>query len=188
MEIINGFNRKCKDTISGVNKIWLLKFVKYNRSQIIINGNYLTSFPESFIYEFESTQNPNPTETMEQNEGGKFYNQSISLTFPSSDTTDIKELANLEFRLLFKDRNGLYRIFGLYNGLSANSITYTTGNGKSDLNGFKIDFNGREEKGSFYIHNLNDAGFIDMGVEEPFYFLYQNNDRIFLQNNDFLLN
>ena len=96
MEIVNGFNRKCKDAISGVTQIWLLKYKKYSRSQIVTNGNYLVSFPETFIYEFNSVQNPAPSETMEQNEGGKFYNQSISLTFPNSSTKDTKELASLD--------------------------------------------------------------------------------------------
>lgn len=188
MEIVSGFNRKCKDAKSGVNNIWLLKYKKYNRSQIVTDGNYLISFPETFIYEFDSVQNPAPSETMEQNEGGKFYNQSISLTFPNSSTKDIKELASLEFRLLFKDRNGLYRIFGLYNGLSAGNVSYTTGGNKSDLNGIKIDFTGQEEHSAYFISNPAEAGFIDLGTEEPFYFLYQNEDRFLLQDSNFLLN
>jgi len=188
MEIINGFNRKCKDGSSGVSNIWLLKFKKYSRSQIVTDGNYLVSFPETFIYEFNSVQNPTPTETMEINEGGKFYNQSISLTFPTASTKDINELSSLEFRLLFKDNNGKYRIFGLYNGLNSGNVTYTTGSGKNDLNGIKIDFQGKEEDSAYFISDLNSVGLIDMGTEEPFFFLYQNNDRFLLQDSNFLLN
>ena len=33
MEIINGYNRKCKDSVGGVRKVWLCKYVKYSRSQ-----------------------------------------------------------------------------------------------------------------------------------------------------------
>jgi hypothetical protein len=45
------------------------------------------------------------------------------------------------------------------------NITYTTGGGKSDLNGFTIDFKGQEEKGSFFINDLDDAGFFDAGED-----------------------
>jgi len=107
---------------------------------------------------------------------------------PNSNTKDTKELASLEFRLLFKDRNGLYRIFGLYNGLSAGNVSYNTGSGKGDLNGIKIDFTGQEESSAYFIENPADAGFIDLGTDEPFYFLYQNEDRFLLQDSNFLLN
>ncbi len=186
-DITSSYNRGCKDNLSGVYEIWLLKYRKIPRSQIVTNGNYLVSFPEAFIYKFYSSNNPAPTEQMQENAGGKFYNQSISLTFPSSETRDMEELSELDFRLLFKDRNGFYRIFGLYNGVQAGKIDYNTGSNKGDLNGFKIDFTGQEEQHAFFIENLNDAGFVDLGDTEPFYLVYQNGDAIHLQNNDFLI-
>jgi len=165
MEIVSGYNRKCKDKISGVKGIWLLKYRKYNRSEIVINGNELVSFPETFVYRFHSLQNPSANETMQQNEGGKYYEQTISLTFAGTEIGEIELLQKLDFRMLILDNNGLYRIFGLWNGLQGGNITYTTGNSKSDLNGFKIDFNGLEESESAYIENPFEVGFIIKGFD-----------------------
>lgn len=185
--LTSGYNRKCKDSLGGIYKIWLLKYVKYRRSQIITDGNYLISFPDSFIYRFDSLENPNFSESQETDEGGKFYNQSISLSFNTTDFFDVEEYESLFFRILIQDNNGLYRILGLYNGMEASNIQYVTGGSKSDKNGVKIDFNGREEKGSFFINDLDDAGFIDNGTNETFFLNWQYGAPIYLQNNDLLI-
>lgn len=96
---------------------------------------------------------------------GKYYEQTISLTFAGTEIGEIELLQKLDFRMLILDNNGLYRIFGLWNGLQGGNITYTTGNSKSDLNGFKIDFNGLEESESAYIENPFEVGFIIKGFD-----------------------
>jgi len=186
MEIVSGYNRKCKDSLAGVKKIWLCKYQKYNRSQIITDSNCLISIPDTFIYHFHSIEASQPVEIQEQNEGGKFYNQSISLTFKGSEIADLEILNYLNYRLLFLDNNGLYRIFGLYNGLESSGVIYETGQSKNSLNGFKIIFTGREEKGSFFIENLLDSGFIESNPFE-YNLLFQNNNFFLLQNNDNLI-
>ncbi len=185
--LISGYNRKCKDSIGGVNKIWLLKYIKYRRSQIVTDGNYLVSFPDSFIYQFDSLESPNFSETQQTDNGGKFFDQSISLAFNTTDFFDVEEYESLFFRILVKDQNGVFRILGLYNGMESSNISYTTGGAKNERNGIKIDFNGREEKAAFFITNLDDAGFIDNGTDETFFFTWQDGSPIFLQNNDNLI-
>ena len=178
--VSGGINRKCRDSIAGVAEIYLFKYYEYSRSQIVINDNYLVSFPTTTIYKFEVTPESTANEQQEQNDGGKFFNQSIGLSFRSTDLNQIEKLIDLDFRIIFKDRNGLYRIFGLYNGMQGGQISYTSGSGKADFNGLKIDFNGLEEKQSFFIENLEDAGFI---IEKAF--LLQENGSYLLQENLF---
>lgn len=165
MEIVSGYTRKCKGRIAGLKSIWLLKYVKYGRSEIITDGNLLISFPETFVFKFDSLQNPSANETMQQNEGGKFYEQTISLTFSSAEVAEIELMQQLDFRILALDNNGLYRIYGLWNGMQGGNITYTTGGGKSELNGFKIDFNGLEENESLFVENPFEIGFINEGFD-----------------------
>jgi len=163
MEIVitQGYNRKCKDSISGISEVYLFPFVKYPRSLIVTVANVLTSFPTTTIYKFYCNGNPVANEPMEQDSGGKFYNQSLSLDLQyNGNPFELQKLLKKDYRLIFRDRNGLYRIFGLYTGLEGTNLNYTTGNSKTDLNGFKIDFSGREEKQSFFITDLEDAGFL----------------------------
>lgn len=179
----SGYTRKCKNSLGGISEIYLFPFVKYSRSQILVNGNILTTFPSTTIYKFYANGNPTPNENQETDAGGKFFNQSIGLDLQyKDDAFQLSKLLNKDYRLIFKDRNGLYRIFGLYTGLEAGQLNYTTGNSKSDLNGFKIDFSGKEEKGSFFINNLEDAGFFDADIN---FRITQDGQFRITQNNEF---
>lgn len=168
MEIVSGYLRKCKDRQAGIKAVWLLKYVKYGRSLIITSGNKLTSFPESFVYKFNFVENPSVNENQQQNEGGKYYDQTISLTFASSEIMQLELLQKVDVRMLVLDNNGLYRVYGLWNGLQGGNLTYTTGNGKSDLNGFKIDFNGLEENEAPFVTNPFSIGFVEGEINEGF--------------------
>lgn len=177
-----GYTRKCKDSQGGVSEVYLFPYVEYSNPEIVTNGNILTSFPDTTIYKFESNNTPNAIEPQEQDAGGKYFNQSISLDLQyKDDFENIIKLLKKDYRLIFKDNNGKYRIFGLYNGVSCDSLEYTTGNGKSDFNGFKLSFNGKEEKQSFFINNLSDAGF---NTETNFRITQDGNFRI-TQTGDF---
>ena len=182
--VSSGINRKCRDSIAGVSEIYLFKYFDYSRSQIITNDNYLVTFPETTIYKFEVTPESTANEQQEQNDGGKFFNQSVGLSFRSSELLEIEKLIDLDFRIIFRDRNGFYRIFGLYNGMQGGAISYATGGSKGDFNGLKIEFNGLEEKQSFFIANLQDAGFnIEIAFllqEDGFYLLQENLFKIIL--------
>jgi hypothetical protein len=158
--IDSNYTRKCKDSQGGVSEVYLFPYIEYSNSQIVTNGNILTSFPDTTIYKFESNNIPNAPEKQETDAGGKYFNQSIGLDLQyKDDFENIIKLLKKDYRLIFKDYNGKYRIFGLYNGLFCDSVEYTTGNSKSDFNGFKLSFNGKEEKQSLFITNLSDAGF-----------------------------
>lgn len=187
MEIISGYTRKCKDSVGGIRKVWLCKYVKYSRSQIITYGNILVLFPDTFIYSFHSVEASNASESMEQTDGGKFFNQSISLTFQGADPKEIELLQNIDFRILYLDNNGIYKIFGLRNGMEAGTITYETGSSKNSLNGFKITFTGKEREESVFVEDLEDVGFIEEGVITEHNLLLQNEDFFMLENNDNLI-
>ena len=88
--VSGGINRKCRYSIAGVSEIYLLKYYEYSRSQIITNDNFLVTFPTTVIYKFEVTPESTANEQQEQNEGGKFFNQSIGLSFRSSDLLEIE--------------------------------------------------------------------------------------------------
>ena len=65
MVSINTYDRKCKSTLGGLKKIYLFPFVKYNRSQIIINGMELIEFPSTGIVEFDVIGSYNQTSDVE---------------------------------------------------------------------------------------------------------------------------
>jgi hypothetical protein len=183
LRITQGFNRRCKDNLGGVRKLYLFPFVKYLRSQIITDGEYLTSFPTTTIFEFE-TNVISFNEPMQENEGGKFYNQNLEFSLIGTDDFfELQKLVKKDYRIIIQDRNGHYKILGLYNGLECTNFNYNTGGGKSELNGFNFSFEGQEIRSSLFIEDLEDAGFIIDSLV-PKYLLQENGDFI-LQENGF---
>jgi hypothetical protein len=189
LEIITqGYSRKCKDSIGGLNEVYLFPFVKYSRSQIITNGINLVTFPNTLIYRYHFLGDTGFNESTEVDAGGKLFNQTISLTFQSSnDFVEMQKLLKQDYRIIIKDKNGNYRILGLFNGCIANDLRYTTGSGKSDLNGFTISFEAKEEKTAHFINDLENAGFeVFTGddfllLEDGFYLLFEDGGKIIIQ-------
>lgn len=180
MEIVSGYTRKCKDSLGGVKAVWLLKWVKYNRSQIVTTGNYLTTFPETFIFRFDSVTPVNVNETQQENEGGKFFEQTLSMSFKATTSREFDQILKSDWRCLIQDNNGLYRIFGLFNGMQCGNIDFKTGGGKSELNGYTFTLTGKEQHEAYFITDPTDLGL----TEEDFFLLFQNNDFMLMQNNN----
>jgi hypothetical protein len=183
MEIVSGYNRKCKDSLGGVKTVWLLKWVKYSRSQIITTGNYLTTFPETFIFRFDSVTQPTANEQQQQNEGCKFFEQSITMSFKAKSSREFDQIIKSDWRVLVLDNNGLYRLFGLYNGMQSGAIDFKSGGAKNELNGYSFTLTGQEEHAAYFILDPFDLGL----TEEEFFLLFQNNDFFMTQNNDFFM-
>jgi len=179
MEIVNGRNRQCKDLQGGIETLWLFPYVKYSRSQITIVDNVLTLFPFSDVYEFSFVGDTGFTENVVEEEGGKYYN--ISFSFQIYGKSEVEKFLKKDFRAIALDRQGNYRLLGVYNGLRCESVQTTTGTNKSDFNGFTIAFEGKELIESPYFYELEIvAGFDYLLQENGDYLLQENGFKIIL--------
>jgi hypothetical protein len=160
-DITSGYTRKCKDNTGGLNKVYLFSYESYSRSQIVTNGNVLTSFPETTIYSYEYVSEPSFNNKVQEDAGGKFYNEELSIQLSKIGVDEeLKKLLEKDLRAIIQDRNGKYRILGLYKGIECISIKATLGTAKNTFNGYTIQLEGKEERESFYINDLQSAGFI----------------------------
>lgn len=179
---ISGYTRKCKDSLGGLKKVYLFPFVKYLRSQIVLNGNILVNYPDTTVYEFEVETNPNVNQTQSEDSGGKFFEISITLDLPNENGYDFEKLLNKDYNIIVEDRNGKLRFLGNRNGLECTSLNYDLGSNKKSFNGVKLSFTGKEENEAWFINSLEDAGFTIFGGDE---FLLQENGDFLLQENGF---
>ena len=179
---INGYTRKCKDSLGGLKKVYLFPYVKYSRSQIILNGNILVSYPDTTIYEFEVETNPSVSQTQSTDAGGKYFDISLSLDLPNTLGYDFEKVLNKDYNIITEDRNGKLRFLGNRNGLECTSLNYDTGGSKNSFSGLKLSFEGKEECEAWFINNLASAGFDIFGQGE---FLLQENEDFLLQEDGF---
>jgi len=176
VSITQGRNRSCKDVVGGINKIYLFKYVNYLRSEIVLNNNVLVSYPETTIYPFEVDNQPSISQTQTEENGSKYFDLKIDFELVKENGFNYESFLNFNFNIIAQDRNGNFRFLGNRNGLECNNIQYTTGSSKSDFNGVKLSFEGKEEKEAWYINNLSSAGFIIAGEDTNEYLLQENND------------
>jgi len=174
--INDGRNRICKDSVGGINKIYLFKHVNYSRSQITLNNNILTSYPATTIYEFQVDNEPSVSQKQNEQSGGKFYELDISLDLVRESGVNYQSYLNSDFNIIVKDRNGNFRFLGNRNGLTCESIEHTIGSSKNDFNGVKLSFKGEEENEAWYIESLSGAGFTIDGEDTNEYLLQENGD------------
>lgn len=179
--------RGCKDLQGGVDKLYLFPFVKYSRSQIVLNEQELVTFPFTVIYDWDSVAT-NYSENTSIEGGDIAWNQNFTIQIPKTVvTSEVYKLVKKDYRAIYIDRIGNIRILGLFNGLEA-QINNETGQGKPDFNGYKITFTGKEDNQAYFITDLEAAGF------DPFMdynFIYDNGtDNIVFDNetDNFIVN
>ena len=158
--ISKGLSKVCKDSKGGISKVYLFPYVKYNRSSIKVNNLVLSEFPTTQIFEFSAVLNSNFEQKMTDDDGGKYYTQSISLQFQGiKDKFTFQNLLKKDYRLIIKDNNGNLRLLGAYNGLECESLDVDAGTSKNSFSGLTVSFSGKERNEALFIKDLEDAGF-----------------------------
>lgn len=172
MEILNGINRSCKG-LAGVSKLFLFSYVKYSRSQIEIDNNILVSFPVTELHEVETVGSVDFSEESNEDDGGVFYD--INLSFKTNTFDNPLKIVNKDVRAVVLDNNGNYRLLGVFNGLTNESFSKTTGRSKTDFNGYEFKYSGKEQRESLFINDLEDITRLPAILQEDGYFLLQEN-------------
>lgn len=153
-DLTRNIPRVCKDLQGGVKTVYLFPYVKYNRTEILFTEQVVTTFPSTNIYSTHSTST-NYSENTEIEGGDVAFSQSFSLQFPKTEATNqLHRLVTQRWRAIFLDENGKFRILGLWNGLEA-TFNNETGGDKASMNGYKINFTGKEDNQAYFLNDLS---------------------------------
>ncbi len=154
-DLINNIGRVKNVSLGGVNTVYLFPYVKYNRSQITIIDQTITSFPATMVNSVHSTVT-NYAENTEIEGGDVGFNQSFNLQFPITHVeSELYKLVKQLWRAIYVDRLGNIRMLGVWNGLEA-TFNNETGTAKPDLNGYRISLSGKEDNQAYYLNDLTD--------------------------------
>ncbi len=164
--IQKGYKEDCKNFQGGVDKVYLFPYVKYGVSDITFGGSSkvnnpnaqnITRFPSTTIYEYEAV-NITFTENATITSGGIEWAQDLSFTLPRSfEALNAFKLMYQDYSAIILDRNGNYRLIGLWNGGEV-TINAGTGGEKNAMNGSTISLKAREDNQAYFLNNF-DADF-----------------------------
>lgn len=160
--IQRGYKEDCKNFQGGIDKVYLFPYVKYGVSDITFGGGAkvsnpdaqnITSFPNTTIYEYEAV-NISFTENATITNGGIEWSQNLSFTLPRSfEALNAFKLMYQDYCAIILDRNGNYRLIGLWNGGEV-TINAGTGGEKNAMNGSTISLKAREDNQAYFLNNF----------------------------------
>ena len=193
IDLTQGRSKPCKTSIGGFRSLWVTPFIKYPRSQIITNGLTLISHPAAFVYRFD-VSNGDFTQTQTQQDGGKMWEQSLSVEFIKIEAAQqFQKFLKKDYLIIVQDYKGKFRMMGTYNGVFTETLNENTGGSRDSFNGYKLNFTAREETQALFFDSLSDTGFIDPSVSHNYVFdkglilELQNGNLFELVNGDNLL-
>jgi len=163
--LTKGIAKRSNNRQGGLKKVYLMEYVDYSRSQIILNGQVITSMPTATLYEYD-VWTASFTETQSREAGGEVYEQ--SLTFDIQGTQDTQELWKLtkkNHHCIVLDRQGNGRFLGIWNGLEG-IVNDKSGANVSDMNGYSITLSGKEDNQAYFINDLESKFTIFRGLAD----------------------
>jgi hypothetical protein len=173
MGLTADITRSCKDFMGGVETLYVTDWVKYNRTQVVLTGQTVTTYPDVVLYKIEA-ENISFTETSSFDGGSEKWEQSINFDLPKSQVSnELYKLLKQDFRVFYVDRIGNIRVCGLWNGLTG-QITGETGADKAGLNGYRFSANGTEDNQAYYINAITEV--------EAFNAIFQDGNNIIFQD------
>ena len=176
---------ECRDNIGGVRNVYLFKYIDYAYNQIGgVRGVNLTSFPETAIFKYETT-NATFSQTINNDENGVYYSQSLTFVLYKQDLVTSKELeiaTNIDLRYIVEFNDGTFRIGGLFNGARISSLRLESGGNKNSLNGYSVTIEGSEEYAAAFLDNL------DIIAGSANYIFMDGNNFIFMDGNNYIFN
>lgn len=185
-DITAGRGDQCKAYHGGLEAIYIFPYTKHAKSLIVRNGLILTSYPNTFVYPFAIVSGEY-SEASSIDDGGDLMDQSLTVTMTYlNEDNEWKKLLQKDHCVICKDRNGKFRLMGVYNGVETD-YQATTGNGHADFNGFTFNFKAKEEDEALYFDDLLTVGFTNVAVDINFIFQDEGNF-IFQDSNNFIYN
>ena len=161
--------------------MYILPYVKYLHSEIVVTNNILTTFPSSTIFDMNANN-------INFNIGVKedrdiLFDEKISFQLKKlSEIDKFKEIVGRDWRVIVKGNNGKIRMFGLRNGMLG-SYNEDSGTNRTDFNGYQFNFENKESESAPYLTDL--TGFIVRPIEGLF--LSDGQGNILQDGNDNLI-
>lgn len=142
--------RYCKRNLGGIRAVYMAPYRKLLRSEITYDGVSLTQFPETLFYPFELVQGQAFTQEQVIDDGGKFFDVSLTVVFNKItpfDNLQFQKLLKKDYFLIVQDSNDNYFLLGFRNGVTAETLRTTTTQ-------YTITFAGQEEEFAPFVNDI----------------------------------
>jgi hypothetical protein len=178
--ISNGRTEQCKDSISGIQALYLINFgdfdpdpstlggdVTYDTTvgyedQITAIGGTINSL---YKYELKGNNGFNTTVNTSRDNGTTFFTQTITAELKRQDPVFHKQFKILAYgrpHVIVRTNGNQFFLAGLYRGCDATAGSIESGVAYGDFNGYKLTFEAMEEKPANFLDCASEADLLTL--------------------------
>ncbi len=151
--LTQGYTLDCRDNVGGVREIYITELS--NMTAPTVTSGTVTAITMQTGSQFWKYQLEKETATLIEHiqtsdaNGTVYFEQDLDFTIRKLQAAwrnEIKSIAQNRLAIIVLDRNGLYWLCGMNNGLELQNSDTATGKGMGDFNGYHLKFKGKEEQ------------------------------------------
>ena len=160
-DIANGRLEACKDSVSGLDAIYIINYGDYNPDPVSLGGNVTYSATAgledviteiasvSTVYKFELKGANSFEQTIQtsRDNGTTFFEQALTIQLKKQDAATHKTIKLLAYgrpHIIVRTRGNQFFIAGLQRGCDVTSGSVSSGSAMGDFSGYNLTFTGME--------------------------------------------
>lgn len=178
--ISNGRTEQCKDSISGIQAVYLLNYGVYDPDpapsgditydvtvgfEDQITGIALPALSSIYKYELKGNNGFNTTMNTSRENGTTFFTQTLTIELKRQDPVFHKQFKILAYgrpHIIVRTNGNQFFLAGLYRGCDATAGSVESGVAYGDFNGYKITFEAMEEKPANFLDCSTEADLLTL--------------------------
>jgi hypothetical protein len=154
-DITHGRLEQCKDSIAGLNAIFVLNYGLYDAVADVtyvgttdeISAIALPASTPVYKFELKGANSFETTITSSRENGTTFFEQVLAITLKKQDVQTHKEVKLLTYgrpNIIVRTNANQYFIAGLERGMDVTAGTIGNGTNLGDMSGYSLTFTGQE--------------------------------------------
>lgn len=160
-DIANGRLEACKDSVSGLDAIYIINYGTYNPDASTLGGDVVYSatageedlitainnVPTVYKYELKGANSFEQTIQSSRDNGTTFFEQVLTIQLKKQDVVTHKTIKLLAYgrpNIIVRTRGNEFFIAGLQRGCDVTAGTVSSGTALGDFNGYGLTFTGME--------------------------------------------
>ena len=158
-DIANGRLEACKDSVSGLDAIYIINYGEFNPDSAALGGNVtydgtytdliteIASVSTVYKYELKGANSFEQTIQTSRDNGTTFFEQVLTIQLKKKDVVTHKTIKLLAYgrpNIIVRTRDNQFFIAGLQRGCDVTAGTVSSGTNLGDFSGYGLTFTGME--------------------------------------------
>jgi hypothetical protein len=175
-DIANGRLEACKDSVSGLDAIYIINYGTYNPDDSTLGGDvvynvtntdlidFINSVPTVYKYELKGANSFEQAIQSSRDNGTTFFEQTLTVQLKKQDATTHKTVKLLAYgrpNIIVRTRGNQFFIAGLQRGCDVTAGTISSGTALGDFNGYSLTFTGMENVPANFLNCTSEEGLLN---------------------------